>query len=85
MQYSVGRSGARRPTPAAEESPLEVVRHPVTVRLRPGVVRLLRRAAAERSIGYIEPHTQQAIVETALEHWLRSAGYGHGAECASHQ
>jgi hypothetical protein len=47
----------------------------VTLRLRPDVVSALRRAAAERSLRYDEPFTQQAIAEAALAAWLSKLGY----------
>jgi hypothetical protein len=37
-------------------------------------VRALRRAAAERSLDYKEPYSQQAIVEAALREWLTRNG-----------
>ncbi len=57
-------------------------RQSVTLRLPLPLVQSLRRAAAERSLDYAEPFTQQAIVESALSEWLRSAGYGQFAEAA---
>lgn len=48
--------------------------HSVTLRLSPAVVRALRRAAAERSLDYVEPFSQQAIVEAALREWLARNG-----------
>lgn len=50
-------------------------RQSVTLRLPLPLVRSLRRAAAERSVEYHQPFTQQAIVESALAQWLRAAGY----------
>jgi len=47
---------------------------PVTVRLRPEIAAALKRAALERELAGIELHTQQEIVENALEPWLRSEG-----------
>ena len=47
----------------------------VTLRLNPEVARALRRAASERAVDYVEPFTQQAISETALQRWLTSEGY----------
>ena len=57
-------------------------RQSVTLRLPLALVHVLRRAAAERSLEYAEPFTQQAIVESALLEWLRSAGYDRPAEAA---
>lgn len=48
--------------------------HSVTLRLTPAAVRALRRAAAERSLDYEEPFSQQAIVEAALREWLTRNG-----------
>lgn len=47
----------------------------VTLRLRASVADALRRASIQRSLDYIGPFSQQAIVETAVCDWLRNAGY----------
>jgi hypothetical protein len=47
----------------------------VTLRLPASVADALRRASIQRSLDYIEPFSQQAIVETAVRDWLRNAGY----------
>ena len=80
VQRSVRRDEAvLRPSPAADEATSHAPRQPVTLRLPLPLVRALRRAAAERSLDYDQPYTQQAIVESALDHWLRSAGYQQSA------
>lgn len=43
----------------------------VTLRLRASTAEALRRVSIQRSLDYIEPFTQQAIVETALTAWLQ--------------
>ena len=48
---------------------------PVTVRLRPEIAGALKRASLERQLAGEEPHTQQDLVELALETWLQSEGY----------
>ncbi len=47
----------------------------VTLRLRASVADALRRASIQRSLDYVEPFSQQAIVETAVGDWLRNAGH----------
>lgn len=51
--------------------------HSVTLRLSPELVQALRRTSAERSVEYLEPYTQQAIVEAALRDWLARTGSRH--------
>ena len=48
---------------------------PVTVRLRPEVAGGLKRASLERELSGEDLFTQQDIVETLLEPWLREQGY----------
>jgi hypothetical protein len=48
---------------------------PVTVRLRPEVAGGLKRASLERQLSGEEMFTQQDLVETLLEPWLRDQGY----------
>ncbi len=48
---------------------------PVTVRLRPEVAGGLKRASLERQLSGEEMFTQQDLVETLLEPWLREQGY----------
>ncbi len=43
----------------------------VTLRLRASTAEALRRVSMQRSLEYVEPFTQQAIVEAALTTWLR--------------
>ena len=50
-------------------------RQSVSVRLSEPLARVLRRASIERSLEYIEPFSQQGIVEAALSDWLRGNGY----------
>ena len=48
---------------------------PVTVRLRPELAGALKRASLERQLSGEEPNTQQELVESALEPWLRDNGF----------
>lgn len=50
-------------------------RQSVSVRLSEPLARVLRRASMERSLDYIEPFSQQGIVEAALWDWFQSNGY----------
>lgn len=47
----------------------------VSLRLRPGVARALRKVAGERAVDYEEPFTQQGIAEEAIAKWLENHGY----------
>lgn len=42
----------------------------VTLRLPASLAEALRRVSIQRSLNYVEPFSQQAIVETALRRWL---------------
>ncbi len=46
----------------------------VTLRLRASVADALRHESIKRSLDYVEPFSQQAIVETALRSWLTDQG-----------
>lgn len=46
----------------------------VTLRLRASTAEALRRVSMQRSLEYVEPFTQQAIVEAALTTWLQRNG-----------
>lgn len=47
----------------------------VTLRFRASVADALRRESIKRSLDYVEPFSQQAIVEAALCSWLHGQGY----------
>ena len=47
----------------------------VTLRFRASVADALRRESIKRSLDYVEPFSQQAIVEAALCSWLNGQGY----------
>jgi len=74
---------APRPVPRRLDSPKRAavpsnrpaLLRSVTLRLRASVADALRRASIQRSLDYIEPFSQQAIVEMAVCEWLRNAGY----------
>lgn len=46
----------------------------VTLRLRASVAEALRRESIRRSLDYVEPFSQQAIVEAAVRTWLQGQG-----------
>ncbi len=46
----------------------------VTLRLRASIADALRRESIRRSLDYIEPFSQQAIVEAAVHSWLCGQG-----------
>lgn len=46
----------------------------VTLRLRTSVAEALRRESIKHSLDYVEPFSQQAIVETAVRTWLQAHG-----------
>ena len=48
---------------------------PVTVRLRPSIAGALKRASLERQLSGEDVFTQQEIIESSLEPWLRREGY----------
>ena len=62
---------SRAADPTCRPEPLRSV----TLRLRASVADALRRESIKRSLDYIEPFSQQAIVEAAVSSWLRSQGY----------
>ena len=61
----VATGGSQRPEPLRS----------VTLRLHASTAEALRRASIQRSLDYIEPFSQQAIVEAALQRWLQHAGF----------
>ncbi len=61
-----------RPT---HRAPLPVGLIPVTVRLRPELAGALKRASLERQLAGESEATQQEIVASCLEPWLRARGY----------
>ena len=48
---------------------------PISMRLRADFVAALKRASLERQLEGVEPRTMRAILEEAVEPWLRSNGY----------
>lgn len=70
------KTRSRLPSPSRKEKALRVTaRQSVSVRLSESLARVLRRTSMERSLEYIEPFSQQGIVEAALSDWLQSNGY----------
>jgi len=77
-KQSMSTHQPRRPEPSAQvrlPSRRGQVLQSVSLRLQPGVVRALRKAAGERSVDYEEPFTQQGIAEDAITRWLENRGY----------
>jgi hypothetical protein len=68
-----GRGPVTPPTPEPAVTG-EPFRLPLTTRLRADLVRGLKRAALERQLNGVEPHTVQEMLEAALEPWLRQNG-----------
>lgn len=60
--------------PASTSRPAPRPLQSITLRLTTDAVRMLRRAAALRGLDYVQPYTQQAIVEAALREWLARNG-----------
>ncbi len=48
---------------------------PVSTRLRADLVAALKRASLERQLQGIEPSSLRAILEDAIEPWLKGQGY----------
>ena len=71
-QAAIQSSDATQPKPAATK-PLGRV--PLTTRVRADFATALKRASLERQLSGHAPNTLQAILEQALEPWLRSNGY----------
>lgn len=72
-----------RPRVAKSIRPVGAVRRreplrSVTLRLRASVADALRRESIQRSLSYVEPFSQQAIVEAALCAWLERQGCQFG-------
>jgi hypothetical protein len=70
------------PRPAEPAAPREVKgqekpvgRAPLTTRIRSDFSTALKRASLERQLDGVLPNTLQAILEEALEPWLRKHGY----------
>ena len=85
QSHSTGTSSSARPTTVSASTsgnheptrsrltPVGLI--PVTVRLRPEIAGALKRASLERQLNGEVVFTQQALVELALEPWLRAEGY----------
>ena len=71
-------STKNRPMPEdlkLSDSPLQNVLVPLTTRLHAHTAAALRRAYLEQKLHGRKPETKQEIVELAIQHWLRTAGY----------
>jgi len=66
---------SHRPRVATERSQRPEPLRSVTLRLHASTAEALRRASIQRSLNYIQPFSQQAIVEMALRRWLEDAGF----------
>lgn len=76
VEPRAGRQGvSHRPCVATEHSQRPEPLRSVTLRLHASTAEALRRASIQRSLDYIEPFSQQAIVEAALRRWLEDAGF----------
>lgn len=62
-------------TPAPAPPPKRPASTPLNTRLREDFVAALKRASLERQLDGIEPSTLRAILEEAIEPWLRERGY----------
>jgi hypothetical protein len=67
--------GRRTSTEPEAESLLGVILVPLTTRLQPRTADALRRACLQQRLRGKAPHTQQQIVEIAIDAWLKSNGY----------
>ena len=54
---------------------VELVREPISTRLRGDLAKALKRAVLERKLAGESPDTVQEILDDALEPWLRAHGY----------
>jgi hypothetical protein len=75
------KSASQSPSPAVEaredkaQAGKPVSRVPFTTRVRADYASALKRASLERELNGVFPHTVQALLEDALEPWLRTNGY----------
>ena len=67
--------GRPEPTPAQAQTQPNSSSTPVSTRLRADLVAALKRASLERQLQGTEPSTLRAILEDAVEPWLRNQGY----------
>jgi hypothetical protein len=67
--------GRPEPMPAQTQPQPSSSSIPVSTRLRADLVTALKRASLERQLQGTEPSTLRAILEDAVEPWLRSQGY----------
>lgn len=68
---STGQSSA----PVASPTTTQVVRAPISTRIRADFAQALKRASLERQLSGAEPNTLQDILEEAIEPWLKSHSY----------
>lgn len=69
-EFVFGRTEELSPAP-----PVPTNSTPVSTRLRADLVSALKRASLERQLQGTEPSTLRAILEDAVEPWLRTNGY----------
>ncbi len=72
-QTAIEQPARRRKAKPSGVTPIGLI--PVTVRLRPDVAGALKRASLERQLTGDDLFTQQDIVQSVLEPWLRSEGF----------
>lgn len=63
------------PTDALRTAATDASGASLSTRIRPDFVALLKRASLERKLNGIEPNSLRAILEDALEPWLKANGY----------
>ncbi|HLN26695.1 MAG TPA: hypothetical protein VK395_03065 [Gemmataceae bacterium] len=66
---------ATPPREAKGQATKPLSRAPLTTRIRSDFSTALKRASLERQLNGVLPNTLQAILEEALEPWLRKHGY----------
>jgi hypothetical protein len=71
-QFVFGRPDA---PPSQPQPQTHLASTPISTRLRADLVSALKRASLERQLEGTEPSTLRAILEDAVEPWLKSQGY----------
>jgi len=74
--YEGREKQVEQPKAPMQVSPsVRISRVPISTRIRDDYSKALRRAALERQLEGVHPHTLQDILEQAIEPWLREHGY----------
>jgi hypothetical protein len=76
-EFIHGGKATPEPRPAASPDAAmpTIGRAPLSTRIRADFAAALKRASLERQLKNVEPNTLQAILEEAIEPWLRANGY----------